>query len=670
MKAKGTFLFAALLLAGWASPVIAQVPTATDEQREAGSRVTEVVFEPAEIEMVRGDSVAVTPRFLDENGEEVEDVVFRLFSFRGPISPHRDSTSNSYMLVANGPGSADLRLGLMMREEDANDFGQPGLKVFQGLSVTIDDWPIEGVHIDPPAYRAYVGSSFRLAAHVMTDHGVEHGTAEVAWSSRNTNRAIISPAGVVRFNGTGGVELVAETEGGISESIRLDVQDNPVRQITLTPTSTETRTGDVVHFSVTVLDARGRAVDSLALSYSVFGLDSAGAVMYEDGAFVAENPGAYRVIVSGGGQAVEALVVAEARPEPSEVTLVGRGPRAEVSTSDLWVFEGQDGRDYAYTGTHAQGGGQRMFVWDVTDPENVELIDSVVVDARVVNDVKVNGDASWAVITREGASSRRNGIVVLDIRDPAHPEIIAEFTDSLTGGVHNVWINGDVLYAVNSGRGLMSIIDMSDPYNPRYHGKWELREGETNKFLHDVWADGRYAYVSYWDDGLVILDVGAGTHGGTALDPAFVSNVSYAMGNTHTAWQDGNYVFVGDELQGPSGYIHVYDLSDINNPVEVARYDVPEAGAHNIWVENGLLYVAYYNGGLRIVDVTGELRGDLYRQGREVGRYLTRGAEDESISPNDPLAWGPQLFKGNVFVTDINSGLWVLKHQRAEELSP
>ena len=43
----------------------------------------------------------------------------------------------------------------------------------------------------------------------------------------------------------------------------------------------------------------------------------------------------------------------------------------------------------------------------------------------------------------------------------------------------------------------------------------------------------------------------------------------------------------------------------------IAKFEVPEAGAHNIWVEDGILYIAYYQGGLRIVDVSGELRGDL-----------------------------------------------------------
>ena len=53
--------------------------------------------------------------------------------------------------------------------------------------------------------------------------------------------------------------------------------------------------------------------------------------------------------------------------------------------------------------------------------------------------------------------------------------------------------------------------------------------------------------------GLVVLDVGAGTHGGTARTPTFVSQYKYPIGNTHVAWRHGKYLFVGDEIF-PAGW--------------------------------------------------------------------------------------------------------------------
>ena len=381
--------------------------------------------------------------------------------------------------------------------------------------------------------------------------------------------------------------------------------------------------------------------------------------------FVAEEEGAYTVAAAIGRGITKSLSVGvDAREYSARIEKVGRGPIDTHHSGDTWVFEGVDGRDYAYIGTFMY---DWMKVWDVSDPENPVLTDSVQVDARRINDVKIHASNRLAVITREGASSRRNGIVILDLSVPAHPTILSEYTDSVTGGVHNVWIENDLVYACHNGTGEMHIIDIADPENPEEVGRWGLNK--RSKTLHDVIVQDGYAYLSYWDDGVVTLDVGAGTHGGTPAAPAFVSRLSYPQGNTHVAWRHGRYLFVGDEIWPPgfdadkpidaTGYIHVLDMTDIDNPVEVAFYEVPGAGAHNVWADGDRLYVGYYQGGLRVLDISGELRGDLYRQGREVGHLLT--TDDQTMVPGWPMAWGAQLHKGNIYTSDLNSGLWVLR---------
>jgi len=670
-----------LLFAAFSSvtPGAAQLPSATPDQAAHGSMVRSIRFDPVAVRLRRGDSATVRVQPLDQDGKPVSDVAGVLFSPNasvvGPqVSPVTDT--GAVQLTGFAPGESQMLLLVRVADSSVTFRGVNGLTQAGTLPVTVTEWPVASVKIDPPPYRAYAGTAFRLRAHAITTQGGESLTDTVSWRSTAPGVAAVTADGVVSALRPGQATLVGSA-GGVSSRVTLRVLPNPVARISIAPQRTSARTGDVVHFEVKPLDRRGHAVDSIALAYSVSALDSAGATVYEDGAFVAENPGAYRVVAASGGNAAEAFVQVAPRPPANPVMKLGRGVRTAVTTSDLWVFSGKDGRDYAYTGTHAQGGGQRLFAWDVTDPENVVLTDSVVVDARVVNDVKVSRDASWAIITREGASNRRNGIVVLDLATPAHPKVIAELTDSLTGGVHNVWINGNIVYAVNDGTSAMNILDLSDPAHPRNLGRYELRPGETNKTLHDVWADGKYAYLSYWDDGLVILDIGAGTHGGSPTHPTLVSKIAYGQGNTHTAYRDGDYIFVGDEIfgcpaciNGPRGYIHVIDVKDLERPKEVARFEVPEAGTHNIWVEDGALYIAYYQGGLRIVDVSGELRGDLYRQGRQLGWYDTRAPEGEAITPNAPMAWGPQLFKDTIFVSDMNSGLWVLRHQRSQPVVP
>ena len=108
-----------------------------------------------------------------------------------------------------------------------------------------------------------------------------------------------------------------------------------------------------------------------------------------------------------------------------------------------------------------------------------------------------------------------------------------------------------------------------------------------------------------------------------------------------------------------AGYIHIVDFTDPLNPEEVARYDVPEAGSHNLWIEGDELYAAFYNGGLRVVDISGELKGNLFDQGREIAQYFAY--DPEGFVPNAPFAWGPQPYKGHIFIADHHSGLWAIK---------
>jgi hypothetical protein len=168
--------------------------------------------------------------------------------------------------------------------------------------------------------------------------------------------------------------------------------------------------------------------------------------------------------------------------------------------------------------------------------------------------------------------------------------------------------------------------------------------------------------------------------GGTPEKPVLVSqhrfNHHELYGNgwlagTHSVFRYKNYVFVGDEVFPPifdiqaktripvRGIFHVVDVSDIANPRKVAEYEVPEAGAHNMWVEDDKMYLGYYNGGARILDVSGELRGDLYKQGREIANLWT--GHPDGFRPNLPFTWGAQPHKGLIYFNDINSGLWIVK---------
>ena len=597
-------------------------------------------LDPARMTLDTGETVTVTATVWSDDGMVIADAPVRWIA----MNPEVAAVDQAGQVTAVSPGEARIaaRTG----------------NVMSFAAVVVRALPVAGIEADLPVATLLTGTSAPLQVAATGPGGERVAEAELSYASSDEGVASVDATGRVYAHAPG-MARVTIGSGDATATVAVIVQAGELGPVEVVPGELRARTGDVVRFEV---------LASTAL-YPEWSVSGAGAQIEADGTegvFVAERPGTYRITaVYGEGLAAVASATVTARIEVAEPVRVGRGAAAEHHSGDTWVFEGVDGRDYAYVGTYMY---DWMKVWDVTDPAAPVLTDSVQLDARRINDVKIHGSNRLGILTREGASDRRNGIVVLDLSDPAHPSIISEYKRTVPGGVHNVWIEGDLVYAVHNGTSDIHIIDISDPAAPDEVGRWGMPESD-HKSLHDVIVQDGYAYLSYWDDGAVTLDVGAGTHGGTPTEPAFVSRYKYPAGNTHTAWRAGRYLFVGDEIfpddwdaDAPieaRGYIHVLDMADMNNPVEVARYEVPEAGAHNIWVEGDRLYVGYYQAGLRVVDISGELRGDLYRQGREIA--ILKTTDGQSTVPNWGMTWGAQIHKGHIFTSDLNSGLWVVK---------
>ena len=640
----------------------------SDAER-AAARVAELRVRPDSIRVTVGDSARVEVAALDSAGQRVEGVRLR-HVVRGGIATFDPATGT---LTTREPGEGTLMVGF--RKPPAEPGGEP-TPVVERVAVVVEPLPVARVEIRPPEGPVYAGTRVRLRATARSAER-ERPDAELAWSSSDSSVATVSPRGLLQA-GQPGTATVTATAEGVSGSAEVEVAENPVRSVELTgPEGGRATVGRPLALEARALDGSGEPVADAPVEWTVEGPRggmSEEAYLDDDGVFVAEEPGLFRVTATVGRRSATTEIAAGAGAPRRPMEAVGHGAVTGHTTSDLWVFQGVDGKDYAYTGTHAAGaGGNVMYAWDVSDPSEPVITDSVVVDARVVNDIKVNETRELAVITREGASDRANGIVILDIRVPAHPEIVVHHTENLTAGVHNVWIEGDLVYAVNDGTRALHIIDISDPSDPEQVGRWQI--DAEDRYLHDVTIEDGLAYLAYWDHGLVILDVGRGVAGGTPTEPALVSRYQYrgtfgseTYGNTHHAVPHGDYVFVGDEIfgceecvNGPRGYVHVIDVSDLENPREVAWYRVPEAGTHNLWVEDDRLYAAYYQGGLRVVDVSGELRGDLYDQDREIGWFMPEaGSAGEGFRPGATMTWGPQPFEGHVYLSDMNSGLWVV----------
>jgi hypothetical protein len=648
-----TILFA---LAGSLAPA-AQQPAAPSAARPARVEVT-----PPRAEAEVGQTLKFSAAAFDEEGRRLDLKPTSWFAAPFDSAAATDENGSVTFFL---PG--EIKFGAVVG-------GKPGF-----ATIVVRPQSVARIDIEPVTAPLAVGGGVALSAVGRTPNGDPRGDALFEWTSETPSIAVVDAAGLVTGVAPGQARLVARS-GQATASTTLTIIANPVRSLSVSPRTTRARTGDVVHFSAKAAGALGATIDSPAIRWAVSGQ---GAAIEPDGAFVAERPGSYTITASSGDRSAVASIVVTPRNVARPLELVGRTPLEEFQTSEQWIVG-----NYAYVGSMAG----RIWVYDISNPSAPVKTDSVSFDARLVNDVSTTADGTIAVVTREGASSRKNGIVFLDTSEAAHPKVVSEYTATVTGGVHSAFINGHYVYLTDDATGSLRVIDFQDVKNPKEVARWQVEnalvktvdvggaESVHGRYLHDVYAKDGLLYMGYWRDGLLILDIGSGIKGGSPTNPTFVSQVRFNyldlygtgwLAGAHAVFRDKNYVFIGDEVFPAQfniesrdripvqGIVHIVDVSDILHPRKVAEYAVPEAGAHNMWVTDDIMYMGYYNGGGRVVDVSGELQGDLYKQGREIARLWT--GDPKGWRPNLPFTWGAQPYKGLIYFNDINSGIWITR---------
>ena len=266
------------------------------------------------------------------------------------------------------------------------------------------------------------------------------------------------------------------------------------------------------------------------------------------------------------------------------------------------------------------------------------LADSADGPMQVVQDLAVAEDrllVAGPAHPAEGAS----GVVVFDVSDRENPRRTAAV--ELDTQIHNCDFDGRYAYVTANGREANPLVVVDTDAGDEV-GAWSLLDADKRwaevhpalRPLHDVWVQGDYAYLAYWDAGTWILDVS---------DPADVSLVSRVRGrdratlaavddpSTERTEPPGNDHFVtvdeaaellavggeswdrdDDDTGGPSG-IELFDISDPTAPESLATIDPPPSSdptpggvlttAHNFELAGGRCYSAWYNGGVRVHDV-------------------------------------------------------------------
>jgi len=289
-------------------------------------------------------------------------------------------------------------------------------------------------------------------------------------------------------------------------------------------------------------------------------------------------------------------------------------------------------------------------VWDVTDPSEPKFLSAFQVGQWAPplepgnlgdkpNPMKaVAGNYFFTVYdtterTRGGDwGNPDHHMAVVDLSDPRNPVVVAEWQDtnratmqtlSLNKSATRVYIAGVTPppYGRSTTHLALYVLDISNPERPV----------EIARYLHPVSGGGIYTAraVPNEDDSLVIL-------------------------------ADGRWGTKRSGCNPPHGILHILDTSDLESIHEVSTFELPESSscdpqsreffqANDLAVRDNLVYSVWLNGGLHVVDISDPANPV------EVGAFR---------SPNSLNPWlsDVALYGDHVLATTVwGSGMYILR---------
>ena len=359
--------------------------------------------------------------------------------------------------------------------------------------------------------------------------------------------------------------------------------------------------------------------------------------------------------------------------------------------ADIWGFRDLNtGREYAIMG-YSTG----TAVFDVSDPENPREIGFIQGQNTTWRDMKVyqawNAAAgrydAYAYVTADNAS---DGLFIIDLTElPQRISRVNYASDFLAA--HNIYLGRAefgtglpltdgppllILAGSNVSDGRFRTYALDDPRSPSFiaaPGTPGGQPGGDRLYMHDAasmlvtdsrrdtqcvnaagspWCD---VVFDFNEDSLDIWDVT------NPADPQRLSRTPYSnTGYTHSGWwsEDKRYVFLQDELderdRGLQTTVRAFRIDDLRSPVLAGTWSGPTSAIdHNGFARGNRYYMSNYARGLTILDITNPATPS------EIGRFDSFPSSDATGFPG---AWGtyPYLPSGNILISDIDSGLYVV----------
>jgi choice-of-anchor B domain-containing protein len=311
--------------------------------------------------------------------------------------------------------------------------------------------------------------------------------------------------------------------------------------------------------------------------------------------------------------------------------------------SAVWGYVDPHGKEYAIIGCP-----NGTAFYDISDTANIVECDFLPGLTSSWREMKVFG--KYAYIVSEATNS---GMQIVNLKYlPDSVSLISTYLFSGYTRTHTISQSGPYLYLSggdyqNSG---IFVLDISTtPANPVKRGEWETEYIHDCRVVNDtIWGAGIFDGNIYVVDAVNKDSLRSINSWPNLPDP----------GPHNTALSsDGNFLFVTDEINGPSArLLKIWNVEDVMNPTLAGTWQptgIPDAIVHNVETYGSIAVVAHYTAGVRVINISNPAVPV------ELAWFDTFPSTNNRTFEG---CWGVYMFpSGLIAASDRQTGLYILK---------
>jgi hypothetical protein len=293
---------------------------------------------------------------------------------------------------------------------------------------------------------------------------------------------------------------------------------------------------------------------------------------------------------------------------------------------------------------------------DVSDPATPTEVGYFEAQADYYNDLKiVDGPGA----TRYALVAANDGVLVIDVTDPQAPTLVTVFSvPGMDFGMHTLFteIVGGTTYAyiVDGATSLLGIFDITDPASPAMAGTFTIENEFGN--IHDLFVEDGRVYLNAGLDGLIVVDTQPDPTTPVQVGQFLPAEPAYSHSNWVTTAGGRKISAHGDE--GADTGLTIVDVDEASPEFmqPIGSFYLPNgASIHNIMAFGDRAYVAWYQNGVRVLDLSDPTNPT------QVAHYNTWEAERGIRGLFDgTLGIDVDLAAGLIYAADTQLGLVIL----------